>query len=42
LQALGGSLPQPVADTASSADLAAELSSLERRLSDYEARFALA
>ena len=42
LQGLGGSLPQPVADTASSADLAAELSSLERRLSDYEARFALA
>ena len=42
LQALGGSLPQPVADTASSADLAAELSSLERRLSDYEARFDLA
>ena len=42
LQALGGSLPQPVADTASSADLAAELSSLERRLSDYEGRFALA
>ena len=42
LQAVGGSLPQPVADTASSADLAAELSSLERRLSDYEARFALA
>ena len=42
LQALGGSLPQPVADTASSAALAAELSSLERRLSDYEARFALA
>ena len=42
LQALGGSLPQPIADTASSADLAAELSSLERRLSDYEARFALA
>lgn len=42
LQALGGSLPQPLADTASSADLAAELSSLERRLSDYEARFALA
>ena len=44
LQALGGSLPQP-ASSAEPADLdalAAELSGLERRLSDYEARFALA
>ncbi|MCT0218446.1 hypothetical protein KQ304_05425 [Synechococcus sp. CS-1329] len=44
LQALGDSLPQP-ASSAEPADLdalAAELSGLERRLSDYEARFALA
>ncbi|MEB3351293.1 MAG: hypothetical protein VKM01_03090, partial [Cyanobacteriota bacterium] len=44
LQALGGSLPQP-ASCAEPADLdafAAELEALERRLSDYEARFALA
>jgi len=44
LQALGGSLPQP-ASCAEPADLdalAAELNALERRLSDYEARFALA
>lgn len=44
LQALGGSLPQPAspADPADLDALAAELSGLERRLSDYEARFALA
>jgi hypothetical protein len=45
LQALGGAIPQPPASCPEPADLAAlatELSALERRLSDYEARFALA
>jgi hypothetical protein len=44
LQALGGCLPTPpAAETPADLDaLASQLSALERRLSDYEARFALA
>jgi hypothetical protein len=45
LQALGGSLPAPDPQESAAADLdalAGQLNALERRLSDYEARFALA
>ena len=45
LQALGGSLPRPDPQESAAADLdalAGQLNALERRLSDYEARFALA